>query len=337
MTRPTPGATLLLLLVSVALFSCVPTEVDLEGRPCPCVEGYVCDVVTETCTRFLDGGAEDISRADVRAVDGGADDGGVDGGALDAGRFDGGADVLMPMDARPDTFDGGPELDSGPDTGPSDAGTDVFDASVLSFCERNGVGSYACLDFDEEPGPGWAQTTTGAAAITFDSSRAVSGRSMRVQVNADEDAILEQRLSSAVSSGSMWLRTRVYVEDASINYLTLIALRQRTAPFAVIKLNLIGGDGRVAASIDRSGMNDGQSPVTPIPTNDWVCLELEVAIGAAADLVSYLDGTEVGRVTIDSTGAWEQIEVGIDAVTSAQTIWFDDFVWSSSRVPCGVE
>ncbi|MFK8003304.1 MAG: hypothetical protein AB8H86_27285 [Polyangiales bacterium] len=324
----------LLLFLCTGAAACLPADVDLEGRPCPCVEGYVCEPVSQTCTRSVDGGGEDIARADVRGEDSSIDVG-VDVGVDAQPATDSGADVVI-MDAGTDAFDAGPEPDAGRDSGPSDTGTDAFDASLPSFCERHGAGSVACLDFDTDPGAEWLQTTTGGATITFDPSRAVSGRSMRAEVGDGADADLSQRVPVGIR-GTMWLRTRVYLESASINYMTIVALRQRTSPFAVIKLNLIGGDGRVSASLDRSGMNESQTPVTPIPTNTWTCLEVEVSDGASTNLVSYLNGSEVGRVSVDASGTWDQIEVGGDAANSMQTVWLDDFVWSSSRVPCGLE
>lgn len=326
----------LLLLLCTGAAACLPADVDLEGRPCPCVEGYVCEPASQTCTRFLDGGGEDIARADVPGEDSSIDVG-VDVGVDARPALDGGADVVAPMDAGTDAFDAGPEPDAGQDSGPPDASADAFDAGMPSFCERHGVGSAACLDFDVDPAAEWLETTTGGATITFDASRGVSGRSMRAEVGDAADADLSQRVPMGISGGTMWLRTRVYLESASINYMTLVALRQRTPPFAVIKLNLIGGNGRISASLDRSGMNESQPPVTPIPTNEWVCLEVEVTDGASSDLVSYLNGSEVGRVSIDASGTWDQIEVGGDAANSMQTVWLDDFVWSSSRVPCGLE
>lgn len=37
-------------LLSVAALACVP-EIDLAGRPCPCADGYVCDVSVNLCVR----------------------------------------------------------------------------------------------------------------------------------------------------------------------------------------------------------------------------------------------------------------------------------------------
>jgi hypothetical protein len=329
-----------LLLASITASSCVPEEVDLEGRPCPCVDGYVCDLVTNTCTLFLDAGGEDISRADVRDSEDVFVDQGVDAGVqMDAGS-DGGP-VPDVFDASPDVFDASPDVfDASPDV--FDAGPDVFDAGPSTFCDRHGVGSYACLDFDSDPPSPWEENTTVSAETRFDSARAISGRSVRLRVEADGDtANFGQLLAEAdgVSSGTMWLRARVYLEDAeTLNYLVLFALRQtRTLPLSLANLNLSGGNGRIAAVMMRNSVSFWQTPATPIPLNGWVCLEMELPIGESVDMVSYLDGLEVGRINVNSTGSWDQINVGVDAADQAQTAWLDDFIWSPERVPCDLE
>ncbi len=41
-----------LLSVALALGACVP-RIDLEGAPCPCLEGYTCDLATDLCRRSV--------------------------------------------------------------------------------------------------------------------------------------------------------------------------------------------------------------------------------------------------------------------------------------------
>jgi hypothetical protein len=70
-------------LCAAALFlvACTVPDVELEGRPCPCVEGYVCDEASSTCLRAsgpVDAGSDapvlDTSVADTGASDTGASD-----------------------------------------------------------------------------------------------------------------------------------------------------------------------------------------------------------------------------------------------------------------------
>ncbi len=39
------------LVLAIALAACKVADVDLDGKPCPCVDGYSCDTATNTCTR----------------------------------------------------------------------------------------------------------------------------------------------------------------------------------------------------------------------------------------------------------------------------------------------
>lgn len=59
------------LALVVSLAGCTVPEVDLEGRPCPCVDGYVCDEPTNTCMRTGTGtdAATDAPPADSSAPD----------------------------------------------------------------------------------------------------------------------------------------------------------------------------------------------------------------------------------------------------------------------------
>lgn len=81
---------------------CVLPEVDLEGKECPCLDGFECDDVRNVCVPVgtnvttRDGGVRDSGGA---TVDGGSNDGGRDAGFIpgrDAGPRDGGG---APRDA----------------------------------------------------------------------------------------------------------------------------------------------------------------------------------------------------------------------------------------------
>lgn len=334
-----------LLLASAALFSCVPTDTQLEGRPCPCVDGYVCNLALNTCTRFFDAGGEgtDAPGADVRQ----SEDAAIDQGAGDVPI----GDVAMVMDGGPDGTDGG-TADSGPSDvgptdvgldvpGPADVGVDAFDGGPPpgSFCDRHGAGSFACLDFDTNPA-GWARSTTGSATINFDSDRVVNGRSMRFRVGATEAANFNREAGN-VSTGTMWFRFRAFLGDGtSIDYISLFSIAQLfTPPYSYANLRLSSG-AQVHAVLTRDGAFFQQIPAVTMPAGEWVCLEVQLPIGANVDMVSYLNGTEIGRVAVNSTGGWDRVFVGPDSTSATQArraLWFDDFIWSSSRVPCDRE
>ncbi len=73
----------------VLLGGCLaPRAVDLEGKSCPCAEGWVCDTATDTCIHGSGGGSGDGGVADT-------------GGGGDAGDSGGGGDTSVMMDGAP--------------------------------------------------------------------------------------------------------------------------------------------------------------------------------------------------------------------------------------------
>lgn len=129
--------------LAVSLAGCVLGEVDLTGRACPCVDGFVCDPADNICRP---------SSAVPR--DAGFEDGGVEGDAsTDAGRDAGFDDGGAPRDAGP-TRDGGP-YDAGPypecqvdvDCGP---GTICTSDVCVPACDQTGGATCsapeACVD-----------------------------------------------------------------------------------------------------------------------------------------------------------------------------------------------
>lgn len=97
------------LSIAALVASCSVDEVSLDGKECPCVAGWVCDMERLVCVRPT-----------VRGDGGAAGDGSVarDSGP-DAGRADAGANGVD--GGSGDTGDGVP--DAGSDAGPPDGGT----------------------------------------------------------------------------------------------------------------------------------------------------------------------------------------------------------------------
>ncbi len=120
--RPVRRA-LSILLLALAPSACVLADVSLEGRQCPCVDGFVCNTSTNLCVP-VEGPDEDGGTRDAGDV---ARDGGFDPNR------DGGP---------PPPRDGGPPRDAGPgrDGGPRDAGqfpdclVDIDCAAPTSIC-----------------------------------------------------------------------------------------------------------------------------------------------------------------------------------------------------------
>ncbi len=139
--------------VLMAMLSACQTKLDrdaLEGRPCPCIEGYRCDPEAGTCHRDVRGPEDASGGAD--AGHGGASP--AEGGAAGASSDDGGLPSTGGSNAGSATQDGGPSALGGaaPDAGPEapDASDKLPDASV----DGGGGGS---------PLPGCGTTQTPAA------------------------------------------------------------------------------------------------------------------------------------------------------------------------------
>ena len=88
------------LAVAGGLAACTVEPLELGGRECPCVPGWLCDVERNECVRIEDAGAFDGGDRDAPGPS-------MDGGPRDAGPRDGGPRDTRPVDAGPP--DGGPD------------------------------------------------------------------------------------------------------------------------------------------------------------------------------------------------------------------------------------
>lgn len=339
----------MLFVLSMGAVACVPDEPDLEGRPCPCVTGFTC--VDLVCRRDVDGSTP--VEMDAHIADAAAQD--------SRPSADVGQDAMSPTDVGPrdamtnpdvpPTPDVGPGADAGPDARPPrDAGTDAGPTPVdagprPSFCERHGAGSYLCLDFDTDFPAGWTRVESNGGQARFDTTRSVSGRSLRVSGAAVSNARYERNNIGNVSSGTIWVRMRVFVESGGTNnpYFPLLSLSQRlTEPYEYFALSL-SNSGRIRTLLSRGalGSMDGLSDENSYPAGRWLCLESQFdASSSSTPVVTYLDGVEVSRFTTPTEGTYDRIHVGADETGAGQvqrTLWLDDVVWSSSRVRCNLE
>lgn len=69
------------IALGLAMTSCVLSDVSLEGRPCPCAEGFTCDEATNTCARGSGASSTTSSTASTSTTGSGAGGGGGDGPA----------------------------------------------------------------------------------------------------------------------------------------------------------------------------------------------------------------------------------------------------------------
>jgi hypothetical protein len=127
--------------------SCVLPDLDLEGRPCPCTDGYVCDTVTNTCVRGDPTATTTTSSSGGEGGSGASSAGGAGGTGGDEPRGTGTCDdpftLSDPGSAASTTIGAGNDLDAectggeGPDLvyRMTVAETGVLDVSMWSVAE----------------------------------------------------------------------------------------------------------------------------------------------------------------------------------------------------------
>ncbi|WP_236519296.1 polysaccharide lyase [Sandaracinus amylolyticus] len=324
---------------ALAMAGCVLPPVDLEGRACPCAEGWVC--VAGICERGerpqIDAGApRDASMDAPTPVDAGGEDAGrEDAGIveLDAGSFDGGRDAGSPDSGSPDS---GP-----PDSGPPDGGPD------LTHCDDLHAGALFCDGFEWSYPAGrinWqadllenGNVTTVTSPAPFFGNRALRGTTTALGGRAAMTATF-----TPITSGDLWLRGLVYLPSAlAVDAISLLYVGAPDGSSGLaIQTYGVTGSARAATWVgpaeyyDATGIN--------IPRDRWVCLQLHTTIADTGGSVElFVNDVGLGpRTNLDTrpNGGFGVITAGIEysdpATQGPATLYIDEVVLSRTRVPC---
>ncbi|WP_157069712.1 hypothetical protein [Sandaracinus amylolyticus] len=322
---------------ALAMAGCVLAPVDLEGRACPCGDGWVC--VAGICQRDelppgdaggLRDAAMDAASADAGRADGGLEpdagalDGGPDAGELDAGSRDGGSP------------DAGP-----PDAGPPDAGRD------LTRCDDVHAGAIFCDGF-EWPYPAgrvhWSfdllqdgNVTTVTSPAPFFGDRALRATTTMTGGRAGIGGSF-----AAITSGDLWLRGLVYLPSAlAVDAISLLYIGAADGSSGLaIQTYGVTGSARAATWVgsaeyyDATGIN--------IPRDRWVCLQVHATVADTGGTVElFVNDVGLGpRTGLDTlpNGGFAVITAGIEysdpATQGPATLYVDEVVLSRTRVPC---
>lgn len=319
-----------LAFCSMVCAGCVVEPLDLEGRRCPCAEGWTCDAAANVCVRggvdasSRDGGT-DAGRADASMDAGREPDAGRDSGASDSGASDSGASDSGAIDAfAPDAPDVGTPLD---ETGCDDAHLDAI------FCD--GFESGAAM-------PEWEGVETqGAATAAWTAALSYRGGGAFESVTSEASArsLLNKEDSLGVfTSGEVHLRAYVYVPSApGVENGALFFVSQAVSPWHGIAVNLLAGR-ELSLYIEGTGLSVDSGRV--MPADEWVCLELHVQVGVAGSVALDMNGTEVlrrsGTDTTTSTG-YAAFTIGLswtDATTTAARALYDEIVFDDAPIGC---
>ncbi len=284
---------------------CVPQEVDLEGRACPCGPGWSC--VSEVCVE----GEVDASAA----VDLGEGD---DGGARDLGGRDAGSD-------------GG---------GPIDAGSDLgVDAPMPALCAT--ASAIFCDDFERGLSD-WSETTLGSGGtITVDSTRRLNGEQSLHAVSGEPAGRAGLiKAFAGVSTGTVYARSWLYVpsdsEHALITFMMLSEEVGGVYPLAAFQVTG-GGLGRVYMGTPLDRYATGSAPYA---RDQWLCTTLEVDLNETTTTVrATIGGATAADETFDQRlfGEIEFLDVGLQytGVTSPSAeIFMDDVEVGLEPLPC---
>lgn len=320
---------LTLALACALSAGCTVEELDLSGRACPCVEGWVCDTARDVCVEAvsgMDAGGSDAGRDAGR--DAGGDAGGVDAGAVDAGGVDAGGDDGG-SDAGPPPVDAG--SDAGPPRPPSLCGTTH---AAREFCDSFETGDLSRWTSSDAEGMGRITPVTdvvyrGSHAMRFECPRGCSY------------ALAGVTLFSGTTPTEFWTRAYYYIPS--------------THPPSIEHLQIGDSDffqSAVAAIWSSSVVNwhahdylGGAYHDTSyaVPLDRWVCVEMHVrphTMGGGVELFwedalvhsdLSLDGAPNAMNTIDSmyTGV-----VYKDFDDDTMVVYVDEVVADDSRIGC---
>lgn len=300
------------LALSALLCACTVSELDLEGRTCPCVAGWTCDEAREICVRDVDAGAVDAGAIDAGAVDAGAvDAGAVDAGAVDAGAVDAGA----------------------ADGGAVDAGSDPCGGAL--FCdgfESGDISAWTSTFLNGDPVPTatvvGAPVHSGEYALRVDAASGSTGAALVAEVipSPNPPDLYFRAFYYTRSETPLGFETHTLF-DADSQWLTL-ALRGSRAG-NMHSHNFLPAD--FAEDFDAT-----------VPADAWFCIETHYRFGADGLFEVFYDDVRVHsrEMALEaSPRALTDVLVGVTnrnpANTDAYELLVDDVVVSLTRIGCG--
>jgi len=322
---------LLPFVVGVALTGCVLEDVDLEGRACPCGQGWVCDEPRAECVRApRDTGPPDAGPGDAGPMEGGiADAGPLDGGAGDAGPMDGGTG-----DAA--SSDGGTGDAGGADAGPPDAGPDE------TACDDAHAGALFCDGFESPGLIAWDRTMESSGTVTRSTTRSHRGvASLHAATTARSGkASLSSGLGVMATSGELWLRAWVYLPGGyPLDTVSVLWIGENDPPYAGVSLQATAGE-EPHFWVGPEGSPVGSVTLT-LPRDRWFCFEGHVVVSdTAGEAEMFVDGVRAGGRTGWDTlpgGGFSHVTTGIEWTSTGQRsaeVRVDEVVVDDAPIGC---
>lgn len=294
----------------MATGGCSFGPVDLDGRACPCADGWVC--VDAQCV--------------LAEPDAGRD------AAVDVGRDAG--DDAAPRDVG---------VDVGPDAGPSDAGFDTPDVGPRSVCED--TASFFCSDFEDGSlSPPWTRSIVDVdvGSVENTTARAAQGERSMHAIVTESSSRARMQYEFEEDRPEVHARAQVYIPtDSPHDFVSLLLLGQgSTTGIPVVALQMRESD---QASIYAAGARVPDTTLV-IPRDRWVCIGLTVVSDGADDLHvigtvgaepfydQHVSGTAITALDFAMAG----IEFSGPAGTGTE-VFVDDVEFSETPLPCAAE
>jgi len=318
------------LVSSLLCAGCVLEEVDLEGRACPCADGWTCDATRSVCVRGagMDAGGTEAGDTDASVTDSGGTDSGrtdaaaTDAAATDAGPLDGGSTDAAPSDAGP--------MDAGrSDAGPLDD-TICDELSGALFCDGFETALLPWIARTEVDG-----TVTPSGARVYRGTRALDAETTAASGKASVTATL----GAAVRTGDLYARGYFYVPSTlDSEGVSLLYLGESTSPYVGVALQLaadertdvyVGPADRLAAG-----------PRLAIPRDAWVCLQLHLQLAMRGRVEAWIDGAVTADESLVDTlpaGGIDRLITGIEFSVPTQLsarVYVDEVAVGPSPIPC---
>lgn len=306
MISPRPWPLVIASLLGPALPGCVIPDIDWS-RPCPCVDGWVCDESSGLCVRPGDAGEMPLDAGEVP----------VDAGDVpsDAGE--------MPWDARVDAGDV-----------PIDAG-----APPPPTCEtvRDAI---FCEDFESGDLRKWSSVMPAEGGMIAPSpSAARAGASgLRMTTPASTTA---SRLSASIDSGAataLYFRAWVRVPSASVGPIDLFELE--VAGAGTISAQMVPARGSFVVHVAPTGGTelsdsgrDGRWTV-----GAWTCVAGRVVRGEGTGSVEIFDAGPQAAALSGLDTEWGApftlFSIAVTPSTAGSEVQLDDVMWTTTQVSC---
>jgi hypothetical protein len=201
--------------------------------------------------------------------------------------------------------------------------------SFASFCDDFETGDISKWGGSYRSPGGTLVVTTGGA---HSGSHALDA-TMPAQGDGAESAVLEPIAGPPVTYA---VRVWAYQPQPLIHYDAVLLLRSTTALHFV---NVSGGGTQTwTATEDGAGGLVDHVSTQPVPTNQWMCVELDVTVpaaGAPSVEVSVDDVQVIAGALSDVAPVYDEIDVGVaraDAAGSRSIV--DDVVVATQHIGC---